>query len=251
MTGPDKNRKIYETGYSTAQLDANERFAYDRKMVALRRSLIERHARGRDALELGCGTGVYLSDAADTAARAVGVDFSRTMLTAAVSRVDGRAELVQADVRALPFQDRSFDIVYSFATLYYVADLQAALDDVARVLRPGGLAVLELGNRNSLNSLVSRVQFRHAGWAQPQYVPLRRLRSMLAATGLRTLEWRCFQVLPMVGSPRRLFLLAPLLLMSWKAWLGVGSRRMLDERLSSSRLLRRWAFRHLVVLTKP
>jgi ubiquinone/menaquinone biosynthesis C-methylase UbiE len=247
----DRNRQIYETGYSAAQLDANSRYAYDRKMVALRRRLVADHAEGGDVLDLGCGTGVYLAAAADGAGRTVGVDFSRSMLSVAAARAGDRAELVQADVGALPFRDESFDLVYSFATLYYVADLQSALDDVARVLRPGGVAVLELGNRRSLNSLVSDVQFRHAGWAEPHYVAFRRLGRMVAATGLRTVEWRCFQALPMVGAPRRLFFLAPFLLMSWKAVLGLGSRRMLDERLSSSPVLRRWAFRHLVVLTKP
>lgn len=248
----NRNREIYESAYSPAQLDVNRRYLYDRRMALLRTELVQQHGRGRDVLDLGCGTGSYLGVAADVARHAAGLDFSRSMLTVAADRSRGwHADLVQADASALPFRDQSFDLVFSYAALYYVPDLERALLDVARVLRPGGVAALELGNSRSLNSLVSDVQHRHAGWAQPQYLSYADLKAVVARTGLRVVEWRCFQVLPMVGVPRRLALLAPLLVMAWKRVLALDvSGRMLDERLSTSPVLRRVAFRHLVVLAK-
>ncbi len=50
--------------------------------------------------------------------------------------------LVQADIRALPFQPESFDLVYTMGTIEHVPEYQAAVADIRRVLRPGGRAII-------------------------------------------------------------------------------------------------------------
>jgi SAM-dependent methyltransferase len=98
-----------------------------------------------DVLELGAGSG----DMAESAARAFpGIrltvtDIDPAMVDTATRRLAGLAPVTvqQADVTALPFDDRSFDVVSSYLMLHHVIEWRAALDEAARVLRPGGVFV--------------------------------------------------------------------------------------------------------------
>lgn len=108
--------------------------------------------RGARMLEVGCGRGVALPEFARRLAPAalVGVDIDPALVAAARRRVadhDVTATVVEGDVRDLPFADASFDVVVDFGTCYHVSGgrhgAHAALEQVARVLRPGGLFVHE------------------------------------------------------------------------------------------------------------
>ena len=97
---------------------------------------------GRHVLEVGCGSAACSRWLAVQGAHPVGLDLSAGMLRHAVA--DGSATgvevpLVQASADQLPFADRSFDLACSaFGAVPFVADSGAVLDEVARVLRPGG-----------------------------------------------------------------------------------------------------------------
>ena len=104
--------------------------------------------RGARILEVGCGRGIALPEFARRLAPAalVGVDIDPTLVAAARQRVAQRgvaATVVEGDLRDLPFADASFDVVVDFGTCYHVGGgrhgARAALEQVARVLRPGGL----------------------------------------------------------------------------------------------------------------
>ncbi len=112
---------------------------------------------GLDVLEVGCGTGLILERLAGLAHRAVGVDMSRGMLQQARER---NLEVVEGSATALPFPDASFDAVVSFKVLAHIAEIELAMAEVARVLRPGGKAALEFYNRHSLRYAIKR--FKHA-----------------------------------------------------------------------------------------
>lgn len=92
-------------------------------------------------LDLGCGTGMFLSELSSRAKFVVGVDASMEMLRIAKGRA-GKAVLVQADADALPFADGSFDAVVSVTLLQNMPDPAATVREVARVLRSGGVAIL-------------------------------------------------------------------------------------------------------------
>jgi len=94
---------------------------------------------GRAVLDLGCGTGRYLSMFED-ARRAVGVDSSPQMLAEA-RRHAPWADCIRADVRSLPVDDSSFDVVVCGLCLGHVDSLEVPMAEVARVLAPGGKAV--------------------------------------------------------------------------------------------------------------
>src|SRR5437763_330556 len=69
----------------------------------------------------------------------VGLDASRSMLEQALNEgVPSNVAYVRGDATRLPFDDESFDAVCCFAALYFISDPLRALDEMARVLRPGG-----------------------------------------------------------------------------------------------------------------
>ena len=93
---------------------------------------------GSVVLDVACGTGDLCREAQRQGMRSVGVDSSAGMLAA--SRTT--APLVRADALALPMRDASIDGVTCGFALRNVADLKTLLDEMARVLRPGGRAAL-------------------------------------------------------------------------------------------------------------
>jgi ubiquinone/menaquinone biosynthesis C-methylase UbiE len=248
------NRVIYETRYTPRELEIHTPSRYDERMVGLRFAILEQYGANRDVLDLCCGTGSYLVPLLDRFKHPVGLDFSRPMLRACATRLRERGtatELLLGDATSLPLADASFDFVFSYASLYYVPDVARVIKEIARVLRSGGHAVLELGNQYSLNTVVTNVQHRTRGWAKSFHIPATRMRAYLRDAGLEVVEWRSFQVLPMYGTPARLVFLLPFLTSAWKRLLGVRIRgRMLDEWISSSWPLRYVAFRHLIIVSK-
>ena len=115
------------------------RFANRRPSRALIDALaIRPHHR---VLDIGCGDGAVLAMLGDVAWRA-GVDRSATMIAAARHRLawpirTGRADIVEGDMRALPFADGSFDRIIASNVLYFCDNIPAFLAECRRVGRPG------------------------------------------------------------------------------------------------------------------
>jgi len=101
-----------------------------------------------DALEIGAGTGYFSLNLMQEGAieRLVATDISTGMLaslaaTAGALGLGERVETRQADAERLPFADESFDLVLGHAVLHHIPDLDQALREFSRVLRPGGAIV--------------------------------------------------------------------------------------------------------------
>ena len=62
-------------------------------------------------------------------------------------------DVVQGSATALPFGDEQFDLVYSFKVLAHIPDIETAIEEMARVLRPGGTLVAEFYNAHSIRRL--------------------------------------------------------------------------------------------------
>ncbi|MDI3341022.1 MAG: class I SAM-dependent methyltransferase [Sphaerobacter sp.] len=105
-----------------------------------RQTVLRAVGAGR-VLDLGCGTGALLPEL-NARAVAIGLDRSPSMLRAARRRASGR--LVRADARALPFRDGTFTTVVSAFPAPFILSRET-LEEIARVLRPGGRFVVVIG----------------------------------------------------------------------------------------------------------
>ncbi|WP_341504041.1 methyltransferase domain-containing protein [Gallaecimonas sp. GXIMD4217] len=106
--------------------------------------------RHGQALDLGCGTGYCLARLPQQ--HRLGVDISAAMLAQA-KRKAADAELLLADAQALPLADDLAELVVSSLALQWCPDLEAALAEAMRVLRPGGQLLLALPLKGSLKEL--------------------------------------------------------------------------------------------------
>jgi ubiquinone/menaquinone biosynthesis C-methylase UbiE len=98
---------------------------------------------GTRVLDLGCGTGVVCGLAAERGALATGVDVAPGMLAEARRR-HPELSFVEADAVALPFEAGSFDACVGGFVLNHLPAPEAAVDELARVLAPGGSLALSL-----------------------------------------------------------------------------------------------------------
>ena len=120
---------------------------YEERVTPRYLDRIERLAPGRRALDLACGTGLVTLPLAQRGFHVTGVDHSPAMMEIARQKVDAaglqdRVELLEGDIRSLPFDDGSFDVVVCRGVIHHLDDeaAQAALArEVRRVLVPGGV----------------------------------------------------------------------------------------------------------------
>lgn len=153
MVKPAKENEAYYDEF--ADWYENERHSgYHAFIDRLETDLILPYVSGKDVLEIGCGTGLILRRVEPIAKRAVGMDLSEGMLEKARER---GLEVYKANATDLPFEDDSFDVVYSFKVLAHVEDINKALQEMSRVTRPGGVLLLEFYNKMSLRYLAKKI----------------------------------------------------------------------------------------------
>ncbi|MBT8437901.1 MAG: methyltransferase domain-containing protein [Gammaproteobacteria bacterium] len=134
-----KAAELIERSYQTPEI-VNQRL---RTVAAL--ALVS----GESVLDAGCGTGLLLeleALAVGSGGRAEGVDFSEDMLAHARARCGGfeQVKLQQGSVENMPFEDASFDALSCTQTLLYVKDMDQALKEFYRLLKPRGrIAIIE------------------------------------------------------------------------------------------------------------
>jgi len=134
-------------------------FTYGRKKIE---ELIDRELAGEGALralDVGCGTGFNVQRLRERGFDVVGLEPAEGMRARAQANNPG-AEIVDGDAEALPFPDASFDLVLSIEVVRYLADPARAFAEMARVLRPGGRAIVTAAPLLSLYALVNFVTAR-------------------------------------------------------------------------------------------
>jgi SAM-dependent methyltransferase len=107
-----------------------------------------RFVAGKDVLDAACGEGYGSAWLARTARSVAGLDIDEPTVRQARERY--RAPNVRFEVgsvAAMPFADASFDCVVSFETLEHIAEQEAMLGELRRVLRPDGLLIISTPNR--------------------------------------------------------------------------------------------------------
>ena len=142
--GPDYAHDFL--GYDRRELDTLPKIATERFAGVGNPLAIGPIARGTTVLDHACGAGMDLLIAARRAGptgRAIGVDMTPAMVAAASQAardagLDRVVEIHQGFYEALPVADASVDVVISNGVLNLAPDKRAVLDEIARVLKPGG-----------------------------------------------------------------------------------------------------------------
>jgi ubiquinone/menaquinone biosynthesis C-methylase UbiE len=158
---PDAERLERErTFHDEAAVDGRAQDRFYRTLTAAHAHqlrLLEDAVRGRDVLEIGCGGGELSAHLADLATRVVGVDISDGRIQRARQKhlgsgTEGVLSFEPMNAEQLDFPDDSFDAVCGGAILHHL-DLERALGEVARVLRPQGRAIFlePLGHNPVIN----------------------------------------------------------------------------------------------------
>lgn len=124
------------------------------------------NTRGLKVLEIGCGLGTDGAQFAKAGADYTGVDLTNAAIELARKRFElfgltGKFQV--ADAENLDFPDESFDVVYSHGVLHHTPDIDAAVQEIHRVLKPGGRAIVMLYHRGSYNYRIGIRVLRRAG----------------------------------------------------------------------------------------
>jgi malonyl-CoA O-methyltransferase len=145
--------------------------------------------KGLTALDAGCGTGRYLRALDARGASAVGIDLSPAMLARARAFT---TRIARADLRALPFDAMSIDLIVCGLALGDFAEIELALGEMARVLRPGGHVIYSVVHPSGEAAGWSRT-FEAAGRqiaVDGFWHSIERHREACAAAGLTIDRWR-------------------------------------------------------------
>lgn len=108
-----------------------------------------RLARAKRVLDLGCGTGYGTAEISKSAAMVLGLDISADAVThVKQSYSHPNVRLVRASATAIPVRNASFDLVVAFEVIEHIAEWSKLLEEVRRVLAPGGQLVVSTPNKS-------------------------------------------------------------------------------------------------------
>jgi 2-polyprenyl-3-methyl-5-hydroxy-6-metoxy-1,4-benzoquinol methylase len=211
---------------------------------------------GGDLVDIGCGPGILtrtLLRSRPGDFRITALDLSPSMIRQCVASAHGSGDVHVAvgNLERLPFKDGGFDVAIATGVLEY-ADVRAAVDEVARVVRPGGLVVVSMLNPKSLYRIVEwfvywpllrilavierslgvPLEHRHGGESSGiRAVTPGKICGLLAGAGMVTVEVVHFDVTPLVPPVDRIRAFerartsltnADRVATGWKRWLATG-----------------------------
>ncbi len=110
-------------------------------------------------LDVGCGGGININRMAKDAKKVYGIDYSieSVKLSREVNEklIDNeQVEIHEGNVKDLPFEDDTFDIVTAFETVYFWPDIEKCFGEVKRVLKPGGTFLIGMESNGSDNFIM-------------------------------------------------------------------------------------------------
>jgi len=158
-------RSVFEREETVSSWDEDyyhpisERY-YDRAVADMLSSMGVK--TGDAVLDAGCGPGVHSIRAARFGAKVSAIDFSERMLSHARARarkagVLDAIDFSRGDLTDLPIESGRHPFVFSWGVVVHIPDAEAALDNLARVLAPGGKFALQVLNEQSLDYRIEKL----------------------------------------------------------------------------------------------
>ena len=160
-----------------------------------------RYHQGQRVLEVGCGSGCDILQFAKYGAKAYGIDVTPAHVVLARQRLMGLAHIIYADGTRIPFASESFDYVYSCGVLHHLDKPREMVQEILRVLRPGGRFNVLVYNRWSHVPLILMLKhgLKWRLWIENSTAPvhielytLRKLRAIFAPIRLTIKKYECY-----------------------------------------------------------
>ena len=155
--------------------------------------LIEQLASSTDiCLDVGIATGIYSLPLADKVQSIHGIDISAPMLAECQKNIDERGyqniHLHEMSATQLDFPDQTFDLIYAYSVLLLIPEIDLAFQEIARVIKPKGHAVLDITGRYNLSQIRWRRYYRQLGHFGLHAFTLEKMKAKLASYGFDILE---------------------------------------------------------------
>jgi ubiquinone/menaquinone biosynthesis C-methylase UbiE len=185
-------------------------------------------------LDIGCGTGHFLKELSDRGFHCAGCDPSDEMLGYA-RRLNSSMSFENASMERLPYQSDSFDIVIAIEVMRYIQNMDLALSEVHRVLKPGGQCLLTHAPKFStslyplLNKLTSVVQIAKFSKVRQYFNSVRELRRLYEKAGFTDVQVVARFLGPFIYVDRLYRPLASRMLRAWEP---------IDDKISDRPMLK-------------
>ena len=201
------NVQNYRNSYEISSLNLNSQ---DHRTIIRIKLLLKYSQNKTRILDLCCGTGPYIQYVITSENKIVGVDAVEKFLNIArKSYVKYQnVSFVQADARNFKdvLTEQSFDILYSFCSLYYIPEISAVIKSVSAALAENGVAILEFGNTKSINGLIARENFKKGINAKLHGESFKIITKLLKDNHLRVKEKIFLQILNDYGKKQYIML---------------------------------------------
>ncbi len=141
--------------------------------------------KGVSVADIGCGTGIYTHELCLAGAKVTGVDISPEMLAIAAERNRAHglmANFIEGDAQALPFTDNTFDCVISITAMEFFQEPAQCLQEMYRILKPGGHMVVATINSLNIWSLERRIKtwYTQSIFSRTRFYSINDMKSLLA-----------------------------------------------------------------------
>ena len=136
-------------------------FAQDKGQKPFSKLIPFDELKGRDVLEIGCGSGVHARLIAESGAKLKAIDLTTKAVDLTRQRLQLwglNADVQSMDAESLDFPDKSFDLVWSWGVIHHSSNTPRIVAEIARVLRPAGQVRVMVYNRRSINFLVCLIR---------------------------------------------------------------------------------------------
>ena len=163
----DWHEKVGHEPYSAAWFEEiDRRFVYGARLFAHDKRPFDRiipfeRIKGQRVLEIGCGMGLHSELLAGAGADLTSIDVSETSIHATKARLQLKgltADVRQMDAEISDFADESFDFVWTWGVIHHTSRTGTVIQNIHRVLRPGGEARIMVYNLEGMSAYVTIVQ---------------------------------------------------------------------------------------------
>jgi ubiquinone/menaquinone biosynthesis C-methylase UbiE len=153
-------------------------------------------------------------------------------------------QLYRGEAKNVPVAKGKADFIFSYATLYYIPQVDEVIKDISRALKDGRLAVLEFGNSWSLEYLLGLINHKLFGWSKHYCVNPFKIKRLIKKNDFHIIGCRKFQIIPVASLPT--FLSKFFKFIMRRKIFGI----MVDEWTSNSPILNLSAYRNIYILQK-